>query len=83
MPRPKSKAIVALDRKLIELTPEPFDVVSARIINDGWSFKAEIVFTDGQIEKVYIFDLYGNDESDMNHLAVVAIRKLLVDFQPQ
>jgi hypothetical protein len=80
MSRPKSKAITILNQKLIELTPDPYDIVSTRIVNDGWSYKAEIVFTDGNKDKLYSFPLYGNDESDMCHLAIVAARRLLLTF---
>jgi hypothetical protein len=70
----------ALDESLIKLTPEPWDILSTRFVTDGWAFKTEIVFMDGEREVPMVLDVYGKNRSDMRHIATMAVRKLLVDF---
>lgn len=75
-----SKTLDYLNEELMQALPEPWDIRSVRFLSDGWSLKVEIVFTDGEGDHTYQYDVYGNDRSDMRHIAVVAVRKLLADY---
>lgn len=80
----RQKAEELLEASLIQTLPDPYDFHSVKVKSDfdgsDFTYSANIVFLlpDG-MDKPYSFKLYGLNKSDMQLLAIQAVRKLLRD----
>jgi hypothetical protein len=73
-------SLLYLNEFILAQLPEPWDLLSTDLIADGLSHRVKMVFMDGTRNIPMEFNLYGRDKPDMQHLATVAVRKLLVEY---